>query len=267
MKLKETLSYFLYSIFKILKKPQSFRKLGCLRDPHDDRDFIYQLKEFVSLPLSVNLLDTMKWCYDQGNLGSCTGQGSASAFRYSLIKNGQQEMAPSRLFIYYNGRDDKRDDTGACIRNIIKALAKFGTCDEASWPYLIDKFSVNPGSNNYAKAQDHQILRYERVNQDLLSIKSVLASGYPIVCGLSVYESFMTAEVAKTGIIPMPKANENPVGGHCILIGGYKDGKFLGKNSWGPNWGQGGNFELPEEYLTNPNLAHDFWVIYTTEGK
>jgi hypothetical protein len=40
------------------------------------------------------------------------------------------------------------------------------------------------------------------------SNKGCLAQGYPFVFGFSVYESFESQEVAKTGKVNMPKKNE-----------------------------------------------------------
>ena len=36
------------------------------------------------------------------------------------------------------------------------------------------------------------------------------------------------------------------------------------RNSWGQSWGAQGDFYLPVEYVSNPNLASDFWTIRRT---
>ena len=86
---------------------------------------------------------------------------------------------------------------------------------------------------------------------------------HTIVIGISVYESFESVEVSKTGIVPIPKDGENNLGGHAILIVGYDDDKkcFKFRNSWGESWGDKGYGYIPYNYLTNPNLAGDFWKI------
>lgn len=78
-----------------------------------------------------------------------------------------------------------------------------------------------------------------------------------------MYESFESAAVAKTGVVPLPKLSEQMLGGHAVAVVGYDDaaGRFIGRNSWGAKWGQQGYFTIPYEYWTNPNLAADFWQI------
>ena len=94
-------------------------------------------------------------------------------------------------------------------------------------------------------------------------MKAVLAAGYPFVCGFTVYESFEGDDVAKTGIVPMPGSAEATLGGHAVMAVGYDDAsqRFLVRNSWGTDWGMGGYFTIPYAYLTDSNLADDFWVI------
>ena len=44
---------------------------------------------------------------------------------------------------------------------------------------------------------------------------------------------------------------------------GYDDAKqwFIVRNSWGTGWGMKGYFTLPYAYVTDDNLASDFWTI------
>jgi C1A family cysteine protease len=61
----------------------------------------------------------------------------------------------------------------------------------------------------------------------------------------------------------MPGPNEQTIGGHAVLAVGYDDSQnwFIIRNSWGTGWGMQGYFTLPYDYLTNDNLADDFWTI------
>jgi C1A family cysteine protease len=87
------------------------------------------------------------------------------------------------------------------------------------------------------------------------------------VFGFSVYESFMSPDVASTGKVPLPPRGEQLLGGHAVLAVGYDDAlqSFIVRNSWGPKWGIKGYCEMPYGYLTDPQLARDFWAVYTVE--
>jgi C1A family cysteine protease len=37
--------------------------------------------------------------------------------------------------------------------------------------------------------------------------------------------------------------------------------RFTVANSWGTGWGQSGFFTIPFAYLTNTDLAEDFWMV------
>jgi C1A family cysteine protease len=64
----------------------------------------------------------------------------------------------------------------------------------------------------------------------------------------------------------MPSKSERSLGGHALLAVGYNDqfSTILVRNSWGPNWGINGYFTLPYQYISNNNLADDFWTIRKT---
>jgi len=83
------------------------------------------------------------------------------------------------------------------------------------------------------------------------------------VFGFTVYESFESATVAKSGHAPLPKSSESVVGGHAVVGVGYDDAKqwFIVRNSWGAGWGLKGCFMLPYAYVADDNMAIDFWTI------
>jgi C1A family cysteine protease len=96
-------------------------------------------------------------------------------------------------------------------------------------------------------------------------MKSYLSTGFPFIVGISVYASFESQSVAKTGIVPMPGPKDFLLGGHAVLVCGYNDnlinGMWIVRNSWGSSWGDKGYFYLPYNYLTNPNLCSELWCI------
>ena len=253
---------------------RSVKGYGWVPDIPDKRDFYLSARYTKgALPKSVDLSDNApSKVYDQGNLGSCTGNAIAAAIEFDLKKQGLEVFTPSRLFIYYNERvieGSVGEDAGAMIRDGIKSVRSLGAPPEAIWPYSVGKFADKPGKNAYKEAKLHQALSYMRVKQTESQMKSCLASGLPFTLGFAVYDSFESDEVAKTGTVNMPASNEALLGGHAVLCIGYDDAtqRFLIRNSWGPSWGNNGNFTLPYEYLLNADLADDFWAIKVVEGK
>ena len=125
------------------------------------------------------------------------------------------------------------------------------------------KAATEPDPQCFADAILHEALTYQSLDQNLADMKGCLSAGYPFVFGFTVYPSFESDEVARTGFVPMPGADESMIGGHAVLAVGYDDSKnmFVVRNSWGPLWGLEGYFYMPYAYLLDDNLADDFWTI------
>jgi len=242
---------------------------GWLRDLPDARDVLYAAPLLTlanGLPESVDLRLFCPPIYNQGQLGSCTGNGIAAAIEFDRIKFKRPTFTPSRLFIYYNERVIENTicaDAGAQVRDGIKSVAALGAPSETLWPYKISKFKQEPSHAAYAAARRDLVSSYARVSQSLVQMQGCLAEGYPFVFGFTVYSSFDSKKVAKTGVVSMPSHNEKVTGGHCVLAVGYDNQTrtFLIRNSWGVRWGKKGYFTMPYEYLLEPHLASDFWTI------
>ena len=249
------------------------RRYGWIPDIPDNRDFRYAapLAVLRALPPKVDLRGQCPAVYDQGELGSCTANAIGAAHQFNQIKQSAKTVfVPSRLFIYFNERviiGTVNEDSGAMIRDGIKSVAKEGVCPEPQWPYVISRFTKKPSKACYAAALNHQAISYRRLPLTLNQMKGCLASGFPFVFGFNVYESFESNTVTRTGNVPMPRAGEAILGGHAVITVGYDDTtkRFTVRNSWGEAWGKKGYCFMPYAYLTNADLADDFWTIRTVE--
>ena len=250
------------------KKIFTARRYGWLPDLPDHRDHIYAapLAVIGPVPAKMDLRNQCPPVYDQGQLGSCTANAIAAAIQFDRRKQQVADFIPSRLFIYYNERVREHSvasDSGAQIRDGIKSVSQQGDCPETEWPYNIAKFKIKPATACYADALKYKVISYQRVTQTLGQLKGCLASGYPFVFGFTVYDSFESPQVAKSGHASLPKSGEPAVGGHAVVGVGYDDAKqwFIVRNSWGDGWGMKGYFTLPYAYVTDDNLASDFWTV------
>ena len=232
-------------------------------DKLDTRDYKYN----VTPKASPSIVDLRAFCSpieNQGSLGSCTGQAIAGAIEL-LNKRNRKPTDVSRLFIYYYERlllGTVNYDSGAYIRDGIKATNHYGASLESYWPYDIRKFRQEPISEAKTDALKRKVTRYERVN-DFNGCIDALSNGYPVVMGFRVYNSFMSKNVAKTGIMPYPNTKrERLLGGHAVLLVGYNKNKkvFIARNSWGTNWGDKGYFYMPFNVI-NPNMSSDYWIV------
>jgi C1A family cysteine protease len=256
------------------------RNYGWHPDLPDHRDLIMAAPAGAPLPPSVDLRGPgYPAPYDQGQLGSCTGNAIAGAMEIAFAKEQIQRdgyiktdsfFMPSRLFIYYNERalEGTIDhDAGAQIRDGIKVVHKLGAPPESLWPYAIRKFKSKPTAKVFNAALGHQVTSYHRVTRAIESFKGCLADGFPFVFGFTVYDGFESELVARTGVLEMPARGEQILGGHAVLCVGYDDAsqRFLIRNSWGTGWGQAGHFTMPYDYLMHAGLSSDFWTIRLVE--
>ena len=251
----------------------SNRKYKLSRQIYDIRDYNFHNQYIqlidTKLPDKINLHDLIRLpILDQEDLGSCTANVSSNAILFYLKQHKKSEYQPSRLYIYYFSRlleNNINEDSGCNIRDVLKAISKYGACDELLYPYNTKKFKKEPPKNCIIDAKNKiQSIQYLSVNQNLNSIKNCLYRGYPIVLGVEMYDSFINKETIDSGDITMPDIEtENNLGVHCILLTGYDDNNkiFIFQNSWGDNCGKNGFFNIPYDYILSNELATDFWII------
>jgi C1A family cysteine protease len=259
------------------------KRFGWKPDFPDQRDQFFSAARSVlqTLPASFDLTAADPVInfpiYDQGQIGSCTANALAAAVQYDRLKSGQTPpFVPSRMFLYYNERQMEgtvANDSGAYLRDGMKTLQTNGVCPDTDWPYdptpapyeggpfpVGSEPATQPPQKAYDDAANYTITSYQSLQQTLAQLQGALVSGFPFVFGFSVYASWADNDSA---VVPLPTDADSQVGGHAVLAVGYDNstGLFKFRNSWGADLGDSGYFYIPYAYVTNPDLASDFWVI------
>jgi len=203
-----------------------------------------------------------------------SGNCYANAVALPLQGLWAHKTMPSRLFVAWSacaleGEINITEEDGiASLRDVIAPLTTIGYTEETMWPYDSSHLNFQPSKECFIDASQHKVISYERVDQQLSTIKAALASGHPIVFGILVYPQLESPQTARDGIVETPgwwtRNFSAPLGGHAIVLCGYDDAteRFKFRNSWGTQWGQQGYGYLPYDYVTNSKLSSDFWIIH-----
>lgn len=209
---------------------------------------------------------------DQKDLGSCTGHAFASSMEWIFRKYYGKAPVLSPLFIYAlelmadNNfpNDDGSDGTTGCA-----VVVHNGCCEDSLYPDASQKI-MQPTAEMLANAAQWKLIgkggdgAYHglRGSQTALSVLGDPVP-WPVQMGFTVYASFESAEVAKSGIYK-PEPNEQVLGGHEVKLSGYDIGTtpvlrpvncppaVLVQNSWGTDWGIGGYFWAVLPVLDDP---------------
>jgi C1A family cysteine protease len=242
-------------------------RYGWIPDRPDKRDLKFNGRLTAEIQTTPDWSVGMPPAFDQGQIGSCTGNMFGAEAFYLRRKQQEPAVMPSRLFAYWVAREREGStdsDAGAQIRDVIAGAITQGICPETLWPYNPAAVTAEPSAEAFAQAQYCEVLDYQRVdntNEEQLIAAMLIG---PLCLGATIYDSFESATVARTGLVPMPDfRRESVVGGHALWLCQLDLVRRLGKirNSWGPGWGQKGYCWFPLDYLTDGDLVTDVWLV------
>ena len=234
------------------------------------------------LPAKVDLTTAFPPVYNQGPIGSCVANAVAGAVQYArLQQNKDEDFVPSRMFLYYYARlatHTEALDTGSRISNAMAVARDRGVCKEATWVY--DNVKANsqthvfpsvaqggkePSATAQTEGLDYRLTDFKQVSKTENNVRTVLASGFPVVFGFTVYSNMFGADRRPVRVLNKPVASDTLVGGHAVCIVGYDDARrmFRIRNSWGKSVHDNGYFDMSYEYVLG-SLSRDFWTIFDT---
>jgi C1A family cysteine protease len=224
------------------------------------------------LPRQVDWREYCGAVHDQQNLATSAAHAASALVQYFERRASGHVLRPSRLFVHWVARRLGRDHGhNVSIRNVLKAIARFGFPPEVYWPYDERRLETQPEPFAYGFSKEFRALQYVRLDrrdlsrrQTLRTVKTFLAAGFPSIFGFAVCSS-----ISRQACIPFPTFLDASWGGHVVVAVGYDDklrirsekGALLIQNSQGVHWGDDGFGWLPYRYLTD-NLAADFWTLW-----
>lgn len=262
--------------------------LPVLPSPDDPRDYWRGWWERtvagVDLPEQVEL-DVYE-VENQGQHGSCLANAVCSALEIYAKKEGKPRDY-SRMYTYWWIRALSKlhgSDSGGFPRDMVKAIAKFGVCDEIIYPYDAANLYRVPTEDAIIQGIGNGDWVYERIpipgpydgvaemTACNTAIKSYLAQGIPVLLTLELDAEFTPkckGDWRTQDWLVRKNWNAPKIGGHETLIVGYDDRsdvkRFKVLNSWGIQWGDAGYFGLmyqPKKgQLWQSRVIQELWVV------
>lgn len=181
---------------------------------------------------------------DQGSCGSCVAFGAAGAmevvYRYTRRMTTGVDLSEAHLFYVYGRSDGATCGTGWWPNRAFAFAQSSGVTLEDYYPYSAgdqDGSTLNADwRNRIAKPT-----AFEMVTGDAAKMKSYIATYGAVTACLYVYQDFFSY---RSGVYSHVAGDL--AGGHCVTLIGYDDagGYWIGRNSWGTGWGDGGYFKI-----------------------
>lgn len=182
---------------------------------------------------------------DQENCGSCWAFASVAALESVVLLEGLPTMDLSEQFLVSYSLLN-RGCNGGSLWTAANFLKRIGTVDEACMPYRANGRKLPLPCSEWRTDRFGTVDWYP-ITQDVEALKAAVYEA-PVAVGFWVYEDFYYYESGVYSYV-----SGDLVGGHAVLIVGWDDSQqcFIVKNSWGPDWGEGGFFRIAYTQVTN----------------
>lgn len=228
------------------------------------------------LALPSSSYDLMRFCTirDQEETSACVGFAVTGAVHCRLKSLGYDTEVFSPLSAYAIGRQlegiykgKPLPDDGSHPFLVVSGLKRFGLCPERAWPFDRDHSSrvhQEVPFSVFQQASQFRLSSYARVDATgearVNACMHAIAAGHPVPLGMAVGDEFMNYGPGRSPV----GIERGDLGGHMTFLCGYEDdgNVFIGCNSWGKSWGDGGFYRIHRSKLEDETTSdlYDFVI-------
>lgn len=226
---------------------------GFVRGETDPRDYVFGVSA-AAIPEEY-LPEVKAAVHDQGQINNCATHALSASLENSL--GGKIGFG----WYYGNRRYSDHKGQGTIERDLLKAAQKDGGLSWEKYPYeeempaAMERFEklakkLLPDSRKLVIGNYWALRSFDEVRR-------ALYEGKFVQLGLQLFAGIKKV-TAESPVLSEPSISgtqvEEWLGGHMVWATGYcvKNGVrcIRCRNSWGPDWGENGDFYVPEGYFT-----------------
>lgn len=180
---------------------------------------------------------------DQGNRPTCLSFAASDAHR--VARTHAQDFSPESLHQLSAQRLGVPVNNGLPPDVVLAVLSTDGQTEEVSWPYN----GTPVGAPQYFKKTS----TFASFSAD--GVLKNLTQGVGTVLGLAIGNEFFSANATDI----LAKRSSEPQARHAVVVVGSRlvgeQQQFRLRNSWGPNWADGGYVWAATSYLAETCLG------------
>lgn len=207
---------------------------------------------------------------NQAGESSCVANAICDGLEIAQIAKGRPLVQLSRNALYYWSRCQhgaQNEDAGTHIPLALEQARLIGVLPEEAWPYVESRVNKAPTNDEILLASENQVQGFYEIEGEgdhaALQIVNSVMNDQPVVAAFWLGPEYRSMEPGQIARVPGSRW-----GLHAQLIVGFRTlaqggVEFLIRNSWGPEWGEGGHIWASQGYVCDPRYVFDRYAFVT----